>query len=116
MANLMKSRFFDDVGDKPLQEYPRPQLERDSYLNLNGYWKYAIREIGEEFDGNYDGDILVPFSPETLLSGVMKNVTPDDILYYNLEFDLDPGFINNKTILHFTAVDYACNVILTDRA
>lgn len=108
----LKSRFFDDVTDKPLQEYPRPQLKRDSYQNLNGRWQYAIRPIGDEFDGNYDGDILVPFSPECLLSGVNKTVTPDDILYYNLEFDVQPNFINDKTILHFTAVDYACNVIL----
>ena len=112
MANLMKSRFYDDVTDKPLQEYPRPQLKRDSYINLNGLWQYAIRPIDVEFDGNYDGDILVPFSPECLLSGVNKTVTPDDILYYNFEFDVPPTFLNDKTILHFTAVDYACNVIL----
>ena len=115
MANLMKSRFFDEVGEKPLQEYPRPQLVRDSYMNLNGYWKYAIRPIDEEFDGKYDGDILVPFSPESLLSGVLKNVTPDDLLYYNLEFSVDKKFLKDKTILHFTAVDYACNVILNGK-
>lgn len=117
MGTQLKSKFFDNVGDKPLQEYPRPQLKRNSYKNLNGLWKYAIRSQDDqaEFDGNYDGDILVPFSPETLLSRVNKTVTPDDILYYNLEFDLDSEFINDKTILHFTAVDYACNVILNGR-
>ncbi|MBR6478978.1 MAG: glycoside hydrolase family 2 [Clostridia bacterium] len=108
----MKSRFFDDVGDKPLQEYPRPQLVRSGYLNLNGLWKYAIRGLSEEFDGNYDGDILVPFSPETLLSRVQRKVTADDLLYYNLEFEIPDGFLKDKTILHFTAVDYACVVKL----
>ncbi len=112
MGKQLESRFFKDVTDKPLQEYPRPQLKRDSYMNLNGLWQYAIRPIDVEFDGKYDGDILVPFSPEALLSRVGKTVTPDDLLYYNLEFEVEDSFISDKTILHFTAVDYACNVIL----
>ena len=112
MGKQLESRFFKDVTDKPLQEYPRPQLKRDSYMNLNGLWQYAIRPIDVEFDGKYDGDILVPFSPEAMLSGVGKTVTPDDLLYYNLEFEVEDSFISDKTILHFTAVDYACNVIL----
>ena len=115
LSNPLKSRFYEEVGKKPLQEYPRPQLQRDSYLNLNGLWKYAIRPIGYIFDGKYDGDILVPFSPETLLSGVMRNVTPDDMLYYNLEFDIPDSFLKDKTIIHFTAVDYACKVILNGK-
>lgn len=115
MGTQLKSRFFENVGDKPLQEYPRPQLVRDSYLNLNGLWKYAIRPIEEEFNGDYDGDILVPFSPESLLSRVNRRVTPNDVLYYNLEFEVEEKFLNEKTILHFTAVDYACNVILNGK-
>ena len=52
-----------------LQEYPRPQMVRDSYINLNGYWEYAIEKIGardyqEKMPGKRDGKILVPFSPE----------------------------------------------------
>ena len=112
MGKQLESRFFKDVTNKPLQEYPRPQLKRDSYMNLNGLWQYAIRPIDVEFDGKYDGDILVPFSPEAMLSGVNRTVTPDDLLYYNLEFEVEDSFISDKTILHFTAVDYACNVIL----
>ncbi len=112
MGKQLESRFYSDVTNKPLQEYPRPQLKRDSYMNLNGLWQYAIRPIDVEFDGKYDGDILVPFSPEAMLSGVNKTVTPDDLLYYNLEFEVEDSFIKDKTILHFTAVDYACNVIL----
>ena len=112
MGKQLESRFFKDVTNKPLQEYPRPQLKRDSYMNLNGLWQYAIRPIDVEFDGKYDGDILVPFSPEAMLSGVNRTVAPDDLLYYNLEFEVEDSFISDKTILHFTAVDYACNVIL----
>lgn len=111
----LKSRFYNSIGDKPWQEYPRPQLVRDSYLNLNGYWKYAIRRAGEPL-GDYDGDILVPFSPESLLSGVMKTVMPEDTLFYKLVFDVPKTFIKEKTLLHFTAVDYECKVFLNDES
>ena len=56
---------------QPLSDYPRPQLQRDSYLCLNGYWDYAISK-SEAFPTSYQGKILVPFSPESSLSGVSK--------------------------------------------
>ena len=81
MANEMKSRFYDSVGAVPHDDYyPRPQLERDNWMNLNGTWQYAIYPSKQVFNG-YQGDILVPFSPEALLSGVMKTVTPEYTLY-----------------------------------
>ena len=52
-----------------LMEYPRPQMRRDSYLNLNGRWEYAVTE-DDDIPENWDGIILVPFSPESALSGV----------------------------------------------
>ena len=54
-----------------LSEYPRPQLKRDSYLCLNGEWEYAIRDR-KDIPPVFDGKIIVPFSPETELSGVNK--------------------------------------------
>ncbi|NLL62741.1 MAG: glycoside hydrolase family 2 [Ruminococcaceae bacterium] len=111
-VNFLKSRFYDEVGEKPLVEYPRPQLVRDSYLNLNGKWEYAIRPIDGNVGDSYDGEILVPFSPECLLSGVMRKVTPKDKLFYKTVFKIPGEFINEITLLHFTAVDYACTVIL----
>ena len=56
-----------ETTDIPLSEYPRPQFQRDSYVTLNGKWQYAIYRNSERFDG-YQGDILVPYSPESLLS------------------------------------------------
>lgn len=114
MPHEMKSLFFNDVGSKPRAEYPRPQLERDSYLNLDGKWEYAIVPNSRVRAG-YQGTILVPFSPETLLSGVQKTVHPDDILYYRLSFDVPDSFLSEKTFLHFDAVDYACTVKLNNR-
>ncbi|MBO4534933.1 MAG: glycoside hydrolase family 2 [Clostridia bacterium] len=92
-----------------LPEYPRPQLVRSSYINLNGEWDYAIYPQSQEF-GGYQGKILVPFSPECILSGVEKTVTPKDVLYYRRSFALPEGFNVGRVLLHFGAVDYSCQV------
>ena len=96
---------------QPLSDYPRPQLQRDSYLCLNGYWDYAISK-SEAFPTSYQGKILVPFSPESSLSGVNKVVLPDDYLFYRLNFKLDGFEIKDKVILHFLAVDQIAEVYL----
>lgn len=95
--------------EKPLDDYPRPQMKRESFINLNGRWDYAILPAKEEFSG-YQGEITVPFSPETILSGVEKTVTPDDKLYYRKRFSFEKT--NERVLLHFGAVDYACTVTL----
>ena len=59
-----------------LTEYPRPQMRRDSYINLNGLWDYAFTAAGEKQPDNWDGKILVPFSPECELSGVGRARRP----------------------------------------
>ena len=105
-----------ETTDIPLSEYPRPQFQRDSYITLNGKWQYAIYRNSEKFDG-YQGDILVPFSPESLLSGLPEGtlVTPSDVLYYHRTFTLPSEFIKSKTFIHFGAVDYACKVSINGR-
>ena len=96
---------------QPLSEYPRPQLKRESYLCLNGYWDYQISK-SKELPKEYIGKILVPFSPESQLSEVNKIVQPDDYLFYRLIFSLKDFQIKDKVILHFLAVDQIAEVFL----
>ena len=98
----------------PLSEYPRPQFKRDSYICLNGYWEYAIRKE-EKIPSKFDGEILVPFSPEVSKSGVNKTVLPDDYLFYRLNLDLPSEFIKDKVILHFEAVDQIAEVFVNEQ-
>lgn len=88
-------------------EYPRPQLERISYINLNGEWDLSHSKQGVETKTNYK--INVPFSPETSASGIGTFILqPNEKLIYKREFDLSSEFIKEITLLHFGAVDYAC--------
>ena len=75
-----------------LTEYPRPQMRRNSYLNLNGRWEYAITD-SDESPRHWDGTILVPFSPESALSGVGRSLQPGQTLWYRREVIVPQGFI-----------------------
>ena len=96
---------------QPLSEYPRPQFKRDSYVCLNGYWEYAIRKE-EAIPESFDGQILVPYSPEVEKSGVNKTIMPDDYLFYRLKTTIPTSFIKDKVILHFGAVDQIAEVFI----
>ena len=93
-----------------LQEYPRPNLVRDSYFNLNGEWECHINE--SETADFYDETIIVPFSPESMLSGVGKIVMPHQRLHYRKKFTLPEGFKKSRVLLHFGAVDQECSVFV----
>ena len=94
-----------------LQEYPRPQFKRDSYMNLNGKWKYALRNKGQKL-GNYDGDIIVPFSIESPLSGVQKSLKPGMTLFYNKKINFNNIINKGRYILNFGAVDQETDVYI----
>ena len=110
----LSTRWAKEVDLKcPLPEYPRPNMVRDSYLNLNGEWEYCINQSKET--DHYEGTIIVPFSPETALSGVQKMVMPEDYLHYRKMFELPEGFKKERVLLHFGAVDQECDVFLNGK-
>jgi hypothetical protein len=95
--------------DHPLPEYPRPQLTRPEWLNLNGRWEYAIRPAGEQRVDAFDGQIVVPFAVESALSGVQKPLKPDQRLWYKRTFRVPDSWKGKRTLLHFDAVDWQCH-------
>lgn len=99
-----------------LSEYPRPQLRRSSYINLNGYWDYQITS-SDRFTGDSAGQILVPFPLESCLSGsnrVGEPLRKDEHLIYRRVFELDEEFIEDITMLHIGAVDCISVVYVND--
>ena len=96
------------------QEYPRPQFERAQWKNLNGLWDYAILKTNEIQPKRYQGKILVPFSFESPLSGVGKNIKPEDKMWYRKNFELPKNWSEKDVVIHFEAVDYKSDVWVND--
>src|SRR3546814_542688 len=91
--------------------YPRPQMARDTWMNLNGQWDYAIAPASAPQPTAMDGKILVPFAVESKLSGVARKLMPDDRLWYKRTFTLPAKWPGQRTLLHFGAVDYESTVL-----
>ena len=99
----------DFVLDGVLNEYPRPQMRRDSYFSLNGDWDYAFVKNGNTFS-SFDGKIVVPYSPECELSSVNRQLGSDETLIYSRAFTLPENFNRGRIIINFGAVDQICTV------
>jgi len=110
-TQTLKTQWTEEVDPaNPLPEYPRPQLVRTSWQNLNGPWDYAILPKGTTPEAGFQGKITVPFAVESLLSGVQLKVGPDQELWYEREVSLQLDRKNRRTIIHFGAVDWEAEV------
>jgi len=96
-------------------EYPRPQLVRPDWQNLNGLWDYAVCPLASGPPQKYDGQILVPFPIESALSGVMKPLGPKEALWYRRTTQIPVGWRGRRIRLQFGAVDWQCRVIINGR-
>jgi Beta-galactosidase/beta-glucuronidase len=103
--------------NRPLPEYPRPQLKRTgNWQNLNGLWEYAITaESQKSFPTSYEGHILVPYPIESALSGVGKQVGKSKALWYKTEFTSPNLSKGNQLLLHFGAVDWRADVYVNGK-
>jgi len=112
----LMTRWAKDVKpDKALPEYPRPQMVRAEWQNLNGLWDYAIVAKDSARPAQWAGQILVPFPVESALSGVMKPLGLDQRLWYRRAFDVPKKWKGKRILLHFGAVDWETTVSINGR-
>ena len=114
-GDKIKTKWAEQINPQNvLPEYPRPQLERTDWVNLNGEWEYAIKPKGEVEPNSFDGNILVPFAVESSLSGVQKEVGENNELWYKRSSAVPANWKNKDVVLNFGAVDWKADVFVND--
>ncbi|SFO29616.1 Glycosyl hydrolases family 2, TIM barrel domain [Chitinophaga sp. YR627] len=96
-------------------QYPRPQMVRSNWINLNGLWDYRICDVKDTFPSFFESKILVPYPIESQLSGVNKSLLPTQNLWYKKTFQKPKIRSNERLILHFGAVDWKATVFVNGK-
>ena len=109
MLNDLYTAQGETLTGTPWEVYPRPQMKRDSYVNLNGEWDFAVNE-DYRFPEEYDSRIRVPFCPESLLSGLKMEVKPGHYMFYRRKLILPDGFNRGRVLLHIGAADQIADI------
>ena len=113
----LRTRWESQVDpDRPLPEYPRPQMVRGDWTNLNGRWRYAIAPRQSERPEEFDGEIIVPFAVESRLSRVERRVPVDCVLWYQRHFEQALPKDGRRVLLHFGAVDWHARVFVNGKS
>ena len=112
----IRTTWADQVEpSKVWQSYPRPQMVRENWKNLNGLWEYSILPKDMNRPSSFQGKILVPFAVESALSGVGKTVGKDSLLWYRCRFNLPSSMNGKNVLLHFGAVDWEAEVFVNSQ-
>jgi beta-galactosidase/beta-glucuronidase len=112
----MMTRWAKDVTpDRVLPEYPRPQMVRKDWQNLNGLWDYAVADLAAAQPAQFGGKILVPFCIESALSGVKQPLTAEQRLWYRRTFAVHDLAGGKRLLLHFGAVDWDAKVLVNGK-
>jgi beta-galactosidase/beta-glucuronidase len=110
------TRWSKDVNPaNVLSEYPRPQMVRGNWENLNGLWQYAITSNQVKKASTFEGTILVPYPVESALSGVMKSLLPDQILWYKRTIKKPATKPTERILLHFGGVDWQSTIYVNGK-
>jgi DUF1680 family protein len=115
-GNIMSRWAKDVTPQKVLPEYPRPQLVRKEWQNLNGPWQFAVTTIGRAAPVEYSGTILVPFCIESALSGVKQPLTAEQCLWYRRTFAAPARRDGERLLLHFGSVDWHAKVFVNGKS
>ncbi len=113
--NDLYTSHGEQIPNTPWQAYPRPQMRRDSYLNLNGHWDFAV-SCKKDTPQNFDRTILVPFCPESLLSGIHRHFDEGSYLFYRKKLTLPEGFQKDRVLLHIGAADQLAEVFVNGQS
>ncbi|MGI6071587.1 MAG: MFS transporter [Lachnospiraceae bacterium] len=111
-AENLATPYEKQEGEVPFSAYPRPRMKRKSYICLNGKWQLKITAPGGKTQ--WEGEILVPFAPESRMSGVGRSVGDEEVLIYERELNLPAGFNRGRLLLHIGAADQSAKVYVND--
>ena len=114
MLNDLYTAQGEQLTGTPWECYPRPQMCRESYVNLNGSWDLAV-SLSPELPATYPDRILVPFCPESLLSGLHRNISPGSYLFYRRSLALPDGFNQGRVLLHVGAADQVAEIYVNQK-
>ena len=113
MLNDLYTPEGEHLNGTPWNVYPRPRMRRDNWINLNGTWDFDIGDL--RFPDAYTRKILVPFCPESLLSGIHEHFPEGSGLCYRRFFTLPEGFCRGRVLLHIGAADQHLHCFVNDK-